>query len=64
MIIPVKCFSCGKVIAQYYEKYKKMVKEGKAPEKVLDELGLDRYCCRRMITSHVDLVDEVLKFRV
>ena len=34
------------------------------PEKVLDELGLDRYCCRRTIFSHVDLMDEVMKYNV
>jgi DNA-directed RNA polymerase subunit N (RpoN/RPB10) len=24
-------------------------------EKTLDELGLKRYCCRRMFVSHIDL---------
>ncbi len=63
MIVPVRCFSCGKVIANYFEKFEKAVKEGKKPEKVLDELGLNRYCCRRMIASHTDLTDEVLKYK-
>ena len=27
--------------------------------KILDELGLKRYCCRRMILSHVDLIDKI-----
>ncbi|RLI74345.1 DNA-directed RNA polymerase subunit N, partial [Archaeoglobales archaeon] len=35
---------------------------GEDPERVLDDLGLKRYCCRRMIISHVDLIDEVIKF--
>lgn len=30
----------------------------KTPEgKVLDKLRLQRYCCRRMLLSHVDLID-------
>ena len=30
----------------------------KTPEAmVLDELKLNRYCCRRMMLSHVDLID-------
>ena len=27
--------------------------------KILDELGLNRYCCRRMLLSHVDLCDKI-----
>ncbi|MFH1751332.1 MAG: DNA-directed RNA polymerase subunit N [archaeon] len=62
MIVPVRCFSCGKVLGSYYEEFKKKVKEGKSPEKVLDEMGIERYCCRRTLFSHVDLLDEVLKY--
>lgn len=62
MIIPVRCFSCGRVIGSAYEEYKKRVKTGEKPEKVLDNLGIKRYCCRRMIVSHVDLLDEVAPY--
>ena len=69
VIIPVRCFTCGKVIAplyeQYisrYESYVKALKSGEkskdTPQKILDDLGIDRYCCRRMIISHVDLLKE------
>ena len=26
----------------------------------LDALGLKRYCCRRMLLTHVDLIDKLL----
>ena len=65
MIIPVRCFTCGSVIAQFYEQYreyKKIVDSGekpkKTPKEILDDLGVDRYCCRRMIVSHVDLIQD------
>lgn len=69
MIIPVRCFSCGKVVSQVYEEfrkryeeYQKVVKSGEkptdTPKDILDDLGVDRYCCRRMIISHVDLIQE------
>ena len=61
MIIPVRCFSCGSVIADKYEEFKKRaVKEN--PKKVMDSLGVKRYCCRRMLLSQVDVIDEVIKF--
>ncbi len=61
MIIPVRCFSCGKVIADKYEKFLEQAKK-EDPKKVLDSLGVERYCCRRMILSHVDFMDEVIKY--
>lgn len=26
----------------------------------LDQLGLKRYCCRRMVLTHVDLIEKLL----
>ncbi len=43
MIIPVRCFSCGKVIGGLFETYTHMVEDGKSPREALDELGVDRY---------------------
>ncbi len=60
MIIPVRCFTCGKVIGSAWERYLQMLNSGKEAREALDELGLDRYCCRRMILSHVDLIDDVI----
>lgn len=27
----------------------------------MDQLGCKRYCCRRMIMTHVDLIEKLLK---
>ncbi|MEK6958099.1 MAG: DNA-directed RNA polymerase subunit N [archaeon] len=64
MIVPVRCFSCGKVIADSYEKFVERTKKGENPEKVLDDLGIQRYCCRRMVFSHVDFIEEIGKYKV
>lgn len=58
MMIPVRCFSCGKVIGSEYEAYVERTKAGENPQKVMDELNLVRYCCRRMLVSQVDLIDD------
>jgi DNA-directed RNA polymerase subunit N len=63
MIIPIRCFSCGKPVAHLWGEYKKKVADGEEPKKALDELGLERYCCRALFLSHVDLIEEVSKFK-
>jgi DNA-directed RNA polymerase subunit N len=62
MIIPIRCFTCGKVIADKWEEFSSRVKSGESPSKVLNELGIERYCCRRMFITHVDIIDEILKY--
>ncbi|MGQ9780882.1 MAG: DNA-directed RNA polymerase subunit N [Nitrososphaeria archaeon] len=62
MMIPIRCFTCGALIADKYEEYKKRVSAGEEPGKVLDELGVKRYCCRRMFISNVDIVDQILPY--
>jgi DNA-directed RNA polymerase subunit N len=59
MIIPVRCFTCGKVVGSAYAEYARRTSLGESPQKVLDDLGLERYCCRRMIISHANLIDEI-----
>jgi len=63
MIIPIRCFSCGKPIAHMWEEYKKRVAEGEKPKKILDELGLERYCCRAMFLGQEDYIELVSKFK-
>jgi len=63
VIIPIRCFTCGKPIGHLYEEFRKRVEMGEDPKKVLDELNVKRYCCRRMLISHVELIDELLKFK-
>ncbi|MFW9880218.1 MAG: DNA-directed RNA polymerase subunit N [Candidatus Thorarchaeota archaeon] len=62
MIIPIRCFSCGKLIAHVYKPYLESIEKGESSEKVFKELGIERWCCKRMIVGHVELIDELLKF--
>jgi DNA-directed RNA polymerase subunit N len=72
MIIPIRCFTCGKVMADisdYYEKEKSKIDETKEVDTVyknfekihtghiLDNLGLNRYCCRRNLIANIDMMD-------
>ena len=63
MIIPIRCWSCGKPIGQLWEQYLDKVNAGEERKKVLDEIKLERYCCRAMFLGHVDLIDTVAQFK-
>ena len=62
MIIPIRCFTCGKLVADKWEDFSKRVKSGEDPRKVLNDLKIQRYCCRRMILSHIELIDQLLSY--
>lgn len=81
MIIPIKCFTCGKLIANKYRFYLEEVRKRKLAKKtdlddtninkvlyltkefhektpegeVLDELKMNKMCCRRHFLTHVDI---------
>ena len=72
MIIPIRCFTWGKVMADisdYYEKEKNKLEETNDVDtayknfekihtgKILDSLGLKRYCCRRNLIANIDMMD-------
>ena len=83
MIIPVRCFTCNRVVGSKYKTYLKKVKEANLqteniisgdpditldesdPEKqtpyqrIFAELGIDRYCCKRHLLTHVDLIEKI-----
>ena len=63
MMMPVRCFSCGAVVADKWEEYDKRVNKDHEPaDKVLDGMGVKRYCCRRMFISNVELIDGFMQF--
>ena len=63
MIIPVRCFSCGKPIGHLYEEFKKRTEAGESAKLVLDELGVDRFCCRKAFLGQADTIELTGKFK-
>ena len=63
MIIPIRCFSCGKPVGHLWEDFKERVGNGEERKKVLDDLGIERACCRALFLGHVDLIDTAGQFK-
>ena len=63
MIIPIRCFSCGKPVGHLWEEYKQRTEKGEEKKKVMKDLGLERYCCKAIFMGHKDLIDTVSKFK-
>ena len=61
MIIPIRCNSCGMVLANKWNIFMKLKKE-MSDKEALDKVGLVRYCCRTMLRQHVNIIDDFLKF--
>ena len=81
MIIPIRCFTCGKVLANKWElyntlcdkydkdktdednskqqEYDKISSDKKHRGEILDNLGIKKICCRRIMLSTVDLIDTI-----
>jgi len=49
-------------VADKFEEYQNRVKSGEDPAKVLDSLGIERYCCRRMLLTTVETIQQVIPF--
>lgn len=63
MMIPIRCFSCGKPVGHLWAEYQERVAKGEDAKKVMDALGLERYCCRALFMGHVDLIDTAAEFK-
>ncbi|KAH8738999.1 DNA-directed RNA polymerase [Cryptosporidium ryanae] len=64
MIIPVRCFTCGKVIGNLWQPWLLLLQNNVPEGEALDKLGLSRYCCRRMILTHADLIEKLMAYNI
>ena len=62
MLVPVRCFTCGNLISDKFDEYQNKIKSGEDPAKTLDSLGIERYCCRRMMLTTLETIQQVLPF--
>lgn len=60
-MLPVRCFTCNEMIGHLWGKYVNLQKHSSGKES-LDTLQLPRVCCRRMLLTHVPIIDDTILF--
>jgi DNA-directed RNA polymerase I, II, and III subunit RPABC5 len=51
------------VIGNKWEEYMSLLEDENSQSEALDHLGLTRYCCRRMVMTHVNLIERLLQYK-
>jgi len=78
MIIPIRCFTCNRVLASKYNAFKKerdkissekdiltgdpepdIIEKSEKNMEIFKKLGIDRYCCKRHLLTHINLINKV-----
>lgn len=62
MDYPIRCFTCGKVLGNKFEKYNELKKKGKKVSEILHILGITRICCRQVMMCSIDLTEKINKY--
>lgn len=62
MLVPVTCFSCGKVIGHLWEKYQELIhQENQTIKEALDGVCLTKSCCRTHLMSTVEVIENIIR---
>ena len=61
-MIPPRCFTCNTVVGQNFDKFVKQKNHSGQYGTLLDQLGIKRICCRRMLLTHVEITDEICHY--
>ena len=61
MIIPIRCFTCGKVVANKWQTFQNKQKEGIPNEQIFKDLDIKRYCPRIICVEISPLVDKKIE---
>lgn len=62
-MLPVRCFTCNNLIGHMWEGYLKSRQcDTLSSKERLDRTGLTKICCRRMLLTHVDVINDTIDY--
>lgn len=60
-MLPVRCLTCNNLIGHLWSEYV-ISRQTNDEKKTLDNLGLKRICCRRMLLTHVPIIQDTVLY--
>ncbi len=60
-MLPVRCFTCNKVVGHLSDALENY--GGRPDTAFYDRYGIQRYCCRKVVATSVDIYKEGMKER-
>jgi len=70
-MLPIRCFSCNKVIGRFQDAYDAFKTSHHNDSKQMSEHfvdffqhhGITRYCCRKIFLTHIDIYEHCTSFQ-
>lgn len=60
MPLPVRCFTCGRVLGLKWSRYFTLLQRGVSEKEAMDAIGIPKrqYCCRALMLTTIDDTDK------
>jgi len=58
-MLPIRCFTCNSLVGHFWNDYETRKCDAR---EFLDQHNIRRLCCRRMLLTHVPIIDDIVKF--
>lgn len=62
MLKPVRCFTCGALVGDKHGIFNERLKAGGDSSEILNSMNIKRYCCRRMLISNMDIIEQTIPY--
>lgn len=71
MIIPIRCFTCGQILASKYKTYCSNIEKIKESnimdltdntdvyKKEMEKIGIKRYCCKKQFLGQINILEKL-----
>ena len=61
-MIPLRCFTCNAFVGHKWNTFMEQKKGLREYKELLDALEVHRFCCRRMLLTHEDIVEDIAMY--